>query len=103
MALLSIDPQVDSQLSFVDDVQGLGWLEGSRFANEGDEAFLTLKRVVAQYHAFLDLMYYNVHEYLVPTLVSPKSCCWLAKVLTSFAKAIDMAWHTHMLLCNSYR
>ncbi|KIO34003.1 hypothetical protein M407DRAFT_166398 [Tulasnella calospora MUT 4182] len=76
---------VQRQMNFVDSMVSLGWIDHGRFESESDESGLTLKRAVAQYHAFLDVMAVNRDSFLVPTL------------------SIDLAWHTHQLLCVEYR
>lgn len=56
-------------MRFVDKMVDLGWTDHGRFGNDNDESILPLKRVVAQYHAFLDVMACHPEEFLVPTLV----------------------------------
>ncbi|KAG8958546.1 hypothetical protein FRC00_002625 [Tulasnella sp. 408] len=67
-------------MNFVDSMVSLGWTDHGRFESESDESGLALKRAIAQYHAFLDVMAVNRDSFLVPTL------------------SIDLAWHTHQLL-----
>ncbi|KAG9012488.1 hypothetical protein FRB94_005805 [Tulasnella sp. JGI-2019a] len=69
------------QMSFIEKMVYLGWTEEGRFEEDPD----TLARCVARYHAFLDLMITTPGRFVVPTL------------------DIDLAWHTHQLLCTSYR
>ncbi|KAG9012482.1 hypothetical protein FRB94_005799 [Tulasnella sp. JGI-2019a] len=69
------------QMSFIDKMVNLGWTEDGRFEEDID----TLTRCVVRYHAFLDLMASTPSKFTVPTL------------------DIDLAWHTHQLLCASYR
>ncbi|GAA6009145.1 uncharacterized protein JCM10292_005336 [Rhodotorula paludigena] len=63
------------QGSFIDKMYNLGWTAPHRF----DEDNSLLKRSVARYHAFMDLMASVPGTFLVPTL------------------DIDLAWHTHQL------
>ncbi|GAA6024172.1 hypothetical protein JCM10207_005592 [Rhodosporidiobolus poonsookiae] len=63
------------QGTFIDKMHGLGWLEPGRF----DEDDTILKRCVARYHAFLDLLSSTPSMFCVPTL------------------DIDLGWHTHQL------
>ncbi|KAG8958094.1 hypothetical protein FRC03_009468 [Tulasnella sp. 419] len=81
---------VSRQFRFISKIAGLGWLEPGAFpadskSDEGREESRALRRSVAQYHAFLDLMAVNPKKFLVPTL------------------AIDLAWHTHQLFHAEYR
>ncbi|KAG9034217.1 hypothetical protein FRB95_013498 [Tulasnella sp. JGI-2019a] len=69
------------QMSFIEKMVNLGWTEDGRFEEDLD----TLTRCVVRYHAFLDLMASVAGRFVVPTL------------------DIDLAWHTHQLLCVSYR
>ncbi|KAG8985449.1 hypothetical protein FRB94_004854 [Tulasnella sp. JGI-2019a] len=69
------------QMSFIEKMVRLGWTEEGRF----EEDHNTLTRCVVRYHAFLDLMITTPGNFVVPTL------------------DIDLAWHTHQLLCTSYR
>ncbi|KAG9048030.1 hypothetical protein FS837_000918 [Tulasnella sp. UAMH 9824] len=59
---------VQRQMKFVDSMVSLGWTDYGRFESESDESGLALKRAVAQYHAFLDVMAVNRESFLVPTL-----------------------------------
>lgn len=70
-------------MKFVDSMVGISWTEIGKFDSDSDE--LALKRAIAGYHAFLDIMAQNPDAFLVPTL------------------SIDLAWHTHQLLCVNYR
>ncbi|GAA5823935.1 hypothetical protein JCM11251_003351 [Rhodosporidiobolus azoricus] len=63
------------QGSFIDKMHSLGWLEPGRF----DEDDTLLKRCVARYHAFCDLLSSTPSMFCVPTL------------------DIDLGWHTHQL------
>ncbi|KAG8850375.1 hypothetical protein FRB96_000439 [Tulasnella sp. 330] len=67
--------------SFIEKMVNLGWTEEGRFEEDTD----TLTRCVVRYHAFLDLMVSTPGKFVVPTL------------------DIDLAWHTHQLLCSSYQ
>ncbi|KAG9012494.1 hypothetical protein FRB94_005811 [Tulasnella sp. JGI-2019a] len=69
------------QMSFIEKMVNLGWTEDGRFEEDTN----TLIRCVVRYHAFLDLMASTSGKFIVPTL------------------DIDLAWHTHQLLCTSYR
>ncbi|KAG8953977.1 hypothetical protein FRC04_000961 [Tulasnella sp. 424] len=74
---------VQRQMKFVESMADIGWTQSGRFDSNSDE--LALKRAIAGYHAFLDIMAQNPDAFLVPTL------------------SIDLAWHTHQLLCVNYR
>ncbi|BGP42345.1 hypothetical protein JCM10450v2_006438 [Rhodotorula kratochvilovae] len=63
------------QGSFVDKMHDLGWTDPGRFA--ADDTLI--KRCIARYHAFMDLMASSPTSFFVPTL------------------DIDLAWHTHQL------
>ncbi|KAG8904961.1 hypothetical protein FRB99_000963 [Tulasnella sp. 403] len=76
---------IKRHMRFVDKMVEFGWTEYGRFGNDSDESVAPLRRAVAQYHAFLDVMSYNHDEFMVPTL------------------NIDLAWHTHQLLWVEYR
>ncbi|KAG8932371.1 hypothetical protein FRC02_001228 [Tulasnella sp. 418] len=89
---LSIDLRaaVNRQFKFIYKISGLGWLEEGAFSadsksGDGREENKALRRCVAQYHGFLDLMVANSKKFLVPTL------------------AIDLVWHTHQLFHTEYR
>ncbi|KAG8933519.1 hypothetical protein FRC01_008602, partial [Tulasnella sp. 417] len=69
------------QMNFIDKMVNLGFTEQARWEEDHD----TLTRCVVRYHHFLDLMASTPGNFVVPTL------------------DIDLAWHTHQLLCNSYR
>ncbi|KAG8896555.1 hypothetical protein FRC01_011726, partial [Tulasnella sp. 417] len=69
------------QMKFIDKMVSLGFTEQGRWEEDRD----TLTRCVVRYHHFLDLMASTPGNFVVPTL------------------DIDLAWHTHQLLCNSYR
>lgn len=58
------DLQVLRQGSFIDKMYTLGWTAPHRF----DEDNSLLKRSVARYHAFMDLMASVPGTFLVPTL-----------------------------------
>ncbi|KAG8919029.1 hypothetical protein FRC01_001517 [Tulasnella sp. 417] len=74
---------VQRQMKFVDSMVGISWTDIGKFDSDSNE--LALKRAIAGYHAFLDIMAQNPDAFLVPTL------------------SIDLAWHTHQLLCVNYR
>ncbi|KAG8958095.1 hypothetical protein FRC03_009469 [Tulasnella sp. 419] len=81
---------VNRQFKFIYKISGLGWLEEGAFSadsksGDGREENKALRRCVAQYHGFLDLMVANSKKFLVPTL------------------AIDLVWHTHQLFHTEYR
>ncbi|KAG8886309.1 hypothetical protein FRB98_001329 [Tulasnella sp. 332] len=78
---MDLSSAVLRQMSFIDKMVTLGWTEHGRFEEDVD----TLTRCVVRYHAFLDLMASSTGKFVVPTL------------------DIDLAWHTHQLLCDSYR
>ncbi|KAG9025832.1 hypothetical protein FS837_004810 [Tulasnella sp. UAMH 9824] len=59
----------------------LGFTEQARWEEDRD----TLTRCVVRYHHFLDLMASTPGNFVVQAL------------------DIDLAWHTHQLLCDSYR
>ncbi|GAA6053304.1 hypothetical protein JCM3770_006675 [Rhodotorula araucariae] len=63
------------QGSFIDKMHGLGWTDPARFGLDDT----LLKRCMARYHAFMDLMASSPSSFFVPTL------------------DIDLAWHTHQL------
>ncbi|KAG8922086.1 hypothetical protein FRC01_014503, partial [Tulasnella sp. 417] len=69
------------QMGFVEKMVGLGFTEPGRWEDDND----TLTRCVVRYHHFLEIMTVSPGSYVVPTL------------------DIDLAWHTHQLLCDSYR
>ncbi|KAG8933502.1 hypothetical protein FRC01_008782, partial [Tulasnella sp. 417] len=69
------------QMNFVDKMVHLGFTESGRWEEDHD----TLTRCVVRYHHFLDFMSSTTGKFAVPTL------------------DIDLAWHTHQLLCSSYR
>ncbi|KAG9048661.1 hypothetical protein FS837_012289 [Tulasnella sp. UAMH 9824] len=68
------------QMGFVEKMVGLGFTEPGRWKDDD-----TLTRCVVRYHHFLELMIVSSGSCVVPTL------------------DIDLAWHTHQLLCDSYR
>ncbi|BGP18703.1 hypothetical protein JCM10213v2_006769 [Rhodosporidiobolus nylandii] len=72
---LDLAMAVIRQCAFIEQMHSLGWLAPSRFAE--DETIL--KRCVARYHAFMDLLSSTPSMFCVPTL------------------DIDLAWHTHQL------
>lgn len=55
-------------MKFVESIADIGWTQSGRFDSNSDE--LALKRAIAGYHAFLDIMAQNPDAFLVPTLVS---------------------------------
>lgn len=55
-------------MKFVDSMVGISWTKNGKFDSDSDE--LALKRAIAGYHAFLDIMAQNPDSFLVPTLVS---------------------------------
>ncbi|GAA5894085.1 hypothetical protein JCM6882_007980 [Rhodosporidiobolus microsporus] len=63
------------QGTFIDKMHSLGWLDPGRFSTDDT----LLKRCIARYHAFLDLLSSTPSMFCVPTL------------------DIDLAWHTHQL------
>ncbi|KAG9016323.1 hypothetical protein FRB90_003287 [Tulasnella sp. 427] len=69
------------QMNFVEKMVNMGFTEQARWEDDHD----TLTRCVVRYHHFLDLMASTPGYFAVPTL------------------DIDLAWHTHQLLCKSYR
>ncbi|GAA5842086.1 hypothetical protein JCM9279_002783 [Rhodotorula babjevae] len=72
---LDLGMAVLRQGSFIDKMCELGWTRPERFADDD----LLLKRCIARYHAFIDLMASSPSSFCVPTL------------------DIDLAWHTHQL------
>lgn len=78
---LDLASAVIRQMNFVDKMVHLGFTESGRWEDDQD----TLTRCVVRYHHFLDLMVTTAGKFAVPTL------------------DIDLAWHTHQLLCDSYR
>ncbi|KAG5642977.1 hypothetical protein DXG03_001825 [Asterophora parasitica] len=70
------------QGSFVKKMHDLHWTEPHFFDSQEDE--VALQHSIARYHAFLDLMAASPVTFYVPTL------------------DIDLAWHTHQLLGNTY-
>ena len=68
LASLDLVGAVLRQGAFVDKMVELGWTTPGCFDQSRDLA--PLVRSIARYHAFLDLMYENPKEFLVPTLVS---------------------------------
>ncbi|KPV73509.1 uncharacterized protein RHOBADRAFT_54728 [Rhodotorula graminis WP1] len=72
---LDLGMAVLRQGSFVDKMCDLGWTRPERFAADD----ILLKRCIARYHAFIDLMASSPSSFCVPTL------------------DIDLAWHTHQL------
>ncbi|KAG8913386.1 hypothetical protein FRC01_004572, partial [Tulasnella sp. 417] len=78
---LDLASAVIRQMNFVEKMVHLGFTEQARWEEDRD----TLTRCVVRYHHFLDLMASTPGNFIVPTL------------------DIDLAWHTHQLLCDSYR
>ncbi|KAG8913387.1 hypothetical protein FRC01_004573 [Tulasnella sp. 417] len=78
---LDLASAVIRQMNFVEKMVHLGFTEQGRWEEDHD----TLTRCVVRYHHFLDLMTSTQGSFVVPTL------------------DIDLAWHTHQLLCDSYR
>ncbi|KIO16618.1 hypothetical protein M407DRAFT_85818 [Tulasnella calospora MUT 4182] len=78
---LDLASAVIRQMNFVEKMVNLGFTEQARWEEDHD----TLTRCVVRYHHFLDLMASTPGNFVVPTL------------------DIDLAWHTHQLLCDSYR
>ncbi|KAG8963928.1 hypothetical protein FRC03_002424 [Tulasnella sp. 419] len=78
---IELESAIQRQSTFVDQVYRLRWTEHDRFGQDNGD----LIRAVARYHAFLDLMTVSNGHFVVPTI------------------DIDLAWHTHQLLCVSYR
>ncbi|KAG8910820.1 hypothetical protein FRC01_006112, partial [Tulasnella sp. 417] len=78
---LDLASAVIRQMNFVEKMAYLGFTEQGRWEEDHD----TLTRCVVRYHHFLDLMSSTPGNFVVPTL------------------DIDLAWHTHQLLCDSYR
>ncbi|GAA5910114.1 hypothetical protein JCM8208_000960 [Rhodotorula glutinis] len=72
---LDLGTAVLRQGSFIDKMCELGWTRPERF----DDDDILLKRCIARYHAFIDLMASSPSSFCVPTL------------------DIDLAWHTHQL------
>ncbi|GAA6028926.1 hypothetical protein JCM8097_001509 [Rhodosporidiobolus ruineniae] len=72
---LDLATAVLRQQSFIDKMYSLGWLEPGRF----DEDDALLRRCIARYHGFMDLIASTPSMFCVPTL------------------DIDLAWHTHQL------
>ncbi|KAG6907304.1 hypothetical protein DXG01_009468 [Tephrocybe rancida] len=70
------------QGSFVKKMHDLQWTQPGFFDSKDDE--IALQHSIARYHAFLDLMSASNTSFFVPTL------------------DIDLAWHTHQLLWQSY-
>lgn len=66
-------------MGFIEKMVNFGWTEFERFDEDHD----TLTRAVVRYHGFLDIMSAKPGATIVPTL------------------DIDLAWHTHQLLCES--
>lgn len=64
MALDTLPVQVLRQGVFVDKMKTLGWLNTDRF--KGDDTLL--RRSIARYHAFLDLIFSSSSMFCVPTL-----------------------------------
>lgn len=81
LASLDLASAVMRQMGFIDKMVNLGFTEPGRWEDDND----TLTRCVVRYHHFLDLMAAMPGKFAVPTL------------------DIDLAWHTHQLLCDSYR
>ncbi|KAG8921666.1 hypothetical protein FRC00_008378, partial [Tulasnella sp. 408] len=69
--------QVIRQMNFIEKMVQLGFTEPGRWEDDNE----TLTRCVVRYHHFLDL---------------------ISSAGGKFAD-IDLAWHTHQLLCESYR
>ncbi|KAG8927127.1 hypothetical protein FRC01_007980 [Tulasnella sp. 417] len=78
---LDLASAVLRQMNFIEKMVNLGFTEQARWEEDHD----SLTRCVVRYHHFLDLMSSTQGSFVVPTL------------------DIDLAWHTHQLLCNSYR
>ncbi|KAG8968920.1 hypothetical protein FRC05_001288 [Tulasnella sp. 425] len=78
---LDLASAVLRQMNFIEKMVSLGFTEQARWEEDRD----TLTRCVVRYHHFLDLMASTPGNFVVPTL------------------DIDLAWHTHQLLCDSYR
>ncbi|KAG8971610.1 hypothetical protein FRC05_010956 [Tulasnella sp. 425] len=81
LASLDLASAVIRQMGFIEKMVNLGFTEPGRWEEDND----TLTRCVVRYHHFLDLMSAMPGNFVVPTL------------------DIDLAWHTHQLLCDSYR
>ncbi|KAG9048668.1 hypothetical protein FS837_012296 [Tulasnella sp. UAMH 9824] len=81
LASLDLASAVMRQMGFIEKMVNLGFTEPGRWEEDND----TLTRCVVRYHHFLDVMAAMPGKFAVPTL------------------DIDLAWHTHQLLCNSYR
>ncbi|KAG8989908.1 hypothetical protein FRB90_002011 [Tulasnella sp. 427] len=78
---LDLASAVLRQMNFIEKMVNLGFTDQARWEVDHD----TLTRCVVRYHHFLDLMAATPGGFVVPTL------------------DIDLAWHTHQLLCMSYR
>ncbi|KAG8927126.1 hypothetical protein FRC01_007979 [Tulasnella sp. 417] len=90
---LDLASAVLRQMNFIEKMVNLGFTEQARWEEDHD----ALTRCVVRYHSFLDLMASTAGNFVVPTLVGNSR-------LTSFCEFdIDLAWHTHQLLCDSYR
>ncbi|KAG9034855.1 hypothetical protein FS837_002108, partial [Tulasnella sp. UAMH 9824] len=76
---LDLASAVLRQMNFIEKMVNLGFTEQARWEEDHD----TLTRCVVRYHHFLDLMGSTQGNFVVPTL------------------DIDLAWHTHQLLCDS--
>lgn len=76
-ASIDLTSAVIRQMGFVEKMVNFGWTEPGRFEDDND----TLTRCTIRYYAFLDLMASTPAKLVVPTL------------------DIDLAWHTHQLLC----
>ncbi|KAG6805310.1 hypothetical protein H0H92_015894, partial [Tricholoma furcatifolium] len=70
------------QGSFLKKMHDLQWTQPHFFDSKEDE--VALQHAIARYHAFLNLMSASPASFFVPTL------------------DIDLAWHTHQLLGNTY-
>ncbi|KAI5476686.1 hypothetical protein MNV49_007400 [Pseudohyphozyma bogoriensis] len=79
---LELTTAVLRQGTFIQKMVDLGWTRTGRFDEEDDTV---LKRSVARYHAFLDLISSMPSTFCVPTL------------------DIDLAWHSHQLNAFAYR